>query len=60
LLGAKSAHVRYSGTFIGAMGIYPAVANTISWAANNIEGMSKHSLLVLENICSIQSLSESE
>jgi hypothetical protein len=41
LLGAKSAHVRYSGTFLGAMGIYPVVANTVAWAANNTEGMSK-------------------
>ena len=39
LLGAKSANLRYAGTFLGAMGIYPAVANTISWVANNTEGM---------------------
>ena len=42
LLAAESPHVRYAGTFLGAMGIYPAVANTIAWAANNTEGMSKH------------------
>lgn len=38
LLGAKSAGARYAGTFLGAMGIYPAIANTISWTSNNVEG----------------------
>ncbi|KAI9809382.1 MAG: hypothetical protein M1827_006894 [Pycnora praestabilis] len=41
LLGGNSAGVRYAGTFLGAMGIYPCVANTISWAANNTEGVYK-------------------
>ncbi|PWY94962.1 MFS general substrate transporter [Aspergillus sclerotioniger CBS 115572] len=41
LLGAKSAGARYAGTFLGAMGIYPAIANTISWASNNTEGVYK-------------------
>ena len=39
LLGCNSAGARYAGTFLGAMGIYPAIANTISWASNNTEGM---------------------
>jgi hypothetical protein len=38
LLGAKSAGARYAGTFLGAMGIYPCIANTISWTGNNVEG----------------------
>jgi hypothetical protein len=38
LLGAKSPGARYAGTFLGAMGIYPAISNTISWASNNTEG----------------------
>jgi hypothetical protein len=38
LLGCKSAGGRYAGVFFGAMGIYPAIANTISWASNNTEG----------------------
>lgn len=38
LLGAKSPGVRYAGTFLGAMGIYPCIPNTISWASNNTEG----------------------
>ncbi|KAL4884448.1 major facilitator superfamily domain-containing protein [Aspergillus karnatakaensis] len=41
LLGAKSAGARYTGTFLGAMGIYPAIANTISWTSNNTEGVYK-------------------
>lgn len=38
LLGAESPGARYAGTFLGAMGIYPAIANTIVWAGNNTEG----------------------
>ncbi|KAL2815642.1 major facilitator superfamily domain-containing protein [Aspergillus cavernicola] len=41
LLGAKSAGARYAGTFLGAMGIYPVIANTISWTSNNVEGVYK-------------------
>lgn len=39
LLGSGSPGVQYAGTFLGAMGIYPAIANTISWASNNTEGL---------------------
>lgn len=38
LLGCESAGGRYAGVFLGAMGIYPTIANTISWASNNTEG----------------------
>ena len=38
LLGAKTAGTRYAGVFLGAMGIYPCIANTISWTGNNVEG----------------------
>lgn len=38
LLGCESPGARYAGTFLGAMGIYPAIANTISWTSNNTEG----------------------
>ncbi|KGO77754.1 Major facilitator superfamily domain, general substrate transporter [Penicillium italicum] len=41
LLGCESAGARYAGTFLGAMGIYPAIANTISWTSNNTEGVYK-------------------
>jgi hypothetical protein len=45
LLGAKGAGARYAGTFLGAMGIYPAISNTISWTSNNVEG-TLHPLLI--------------
>ncbi|KAI9715780.1 MAG: hypothetical protein M1812_005779 [Candelaria pacifica] len=41
LLSASSPGVSYAGTFLGAMGIYPCIANTISWASNNTEGVYK-------------------
>ena len=41
LLSAKSAGVQYAGTFLGAMGIYPCISNTITWVANNTEGVYK-------------------
>lgn len=31
LLGSADPHVQYAGTFLGAMGIYPCIPNTISW-----------------------------
>ncbi|CAN9370606.1 unnamed protein product [Alternaria alternata] len=41
LLGSGNPNVQYAGTFLGAIGIYPTIANTISWAANNVEGVYK-------------------
>ncbi|KAK2836832.1 hypothetical protein FQN49_006680 [Arthroderma sp. PD_2] len=41
LLGSKSPQIQYAGTFLGALGIYPPIANTISWASNNTEGVYK-------------------
>ncbi|KAF2034645.1 MFS general substrate transporter [Setomelanomma holmii] len=41
LIGSANPHVQYAGTFLGALGIYPCVANTISWASNNTEGVYK-------------------
>lgn len=41
LLGSQNAGVKYAGTFLGALGIYPCIANTISWCANNVEGVYK-------------------
>lgn len=41
LLGSTDPNVKYAGTFLGALGIYPCVANTISWASNNVEGVYK-------------------
>lgn len=41
LLGSAAPGVQYAGTFLGAIGIYPCIANTISWASNNVEGVYK-------------------
>jgi hypothetical protein len=41
LIAAKNTAGRYAGTFLGAMAIYPCVANTIAWTSNNTEGKSK-------------------
>ncbi|KAI9812990.1 MAG: hypothetical protein M1832_006427 [Thelocarpon impressellum] len=41
LLGSERAGVQYAGTFLGAIGIYPCIPNTISWASNNVEGVYK-------------------
>lgn len=44
LLGSDTAAVRYAGTYLAALGIYPCVANTISWTSNNIEGVYKRGI----------------
>lgn len=41
LLSGKSPGIQYAGTFLGALGIYPCIANTISWVSNNTEGSYK-------------------
>ncbi|KAI4141577.1 MAG: hypothetical protein L6R39_005277 [Caloplaca ligustica] len=41
LLSAESPGVQYAGTFLGALGIYPCIANSIVWASNNTEGVYK-------------------
>ena len=46
LLGSGDPAVQYAGTFLGAMGIYPCIANTISWVANNSEGVYKRGVVL--------------
>ena len=41
-----AAGVRYAGTFLGALGIYPCISNTISWGSNNIEGVYKRGVAI--------------
>ena len=36
LLGAESPGAKYAGTFLGALGIYPCIANTITWVSINL------------------------
>lgn len=46
LLGSQKAGIKYAGTFLGALGIYPCIANTISWTSNNIEGVYKRGVVL--------------
>ena len=44
LVAGTSPGVQYAGTFLGALGIYPCVANTIVWTSNNTEGVYKRGI----------------
>ena len=46
LLGSDRAAIQYAGTFLGALGIYPCIANTITWVANNVEGVYKRGVVL--------------
>ncbi|KAK4214814.1 major facilitator superfamily domain-containing protein [Rhypophila decipiens] len=46
MLGSEDAAVRYAGTFLGALGIYPCISNTITWMANNTEGVYKRGVVL--------------
>ena len=44
LVAAPNPGVRYAGTFLGALGIYPCISNTIVWVSNNTEGVYKRGI----------------
>ncbi|KAI0593260.1 major facilitator superfamily transporter [Biscogniauxia sp. FL1348] len=46
LLGSTNPAVKYAGTFLGALGIYPCISNTITWMANNTEGVYKRGVVL--------------
>jgi len=46
LLGSSDPAVQYAGVFLGALGIYPTISNTISWVANNTEGVYKRGVVL--------------
>jgi nitrate/nitrite transporter NarK len=46
LLSFDNPHVKYAGTFLSALGIYPCISNTISWVANNVEGVYKRGVVL--------------
>ncbi|TVY68633.1 putative transporter [Lachnellula suecica] len=46
LLGSQQPGIKYAGTFLGALGIYPCISNTISWMSNNIEGVYKRGVVL--------------
>ncbi|TGZ78356.1 retrograde regulation protein 2 [Ascodesmis nigricans] len=41
LIGSTNPKLSYAATFFGALGIYPGIANTITWVSNNVEGVYK-------------------
>lgn len=41
LLASRNIRLSYAATFLGALGIYPCIPNTISWISNNVEGTYK-------------------
>ncbi|KAI1827965.1 major facilitator superfamily domain-containing protein [Xylaria intraflava] len=46
LVASDNPAVQYAGTFLGALGIYPCIANTITWMANNTEGVYKRGVVL--------------
>lgn len=46
LIASPSQRVQYAGLFLGAMGIYPIIPNTIAWVANNVEGVYKRGVVI--------------
>ncbi|RPB27349.1 MFS general substrate transporter [Terfezia boudieri ATCC MYA-4762] len=41
LLGSRGIALRYVAVFLGALGIYPCIPNTLAWVSNNVEGVYK-------------------
>jgi len=46
LIASTNPHIQYAGTFLGAMGIYPAIPNSLTWASNNLEGVYKRGVCI--------------
>ncbi|KAM5387761.1 hypothetical protein ACJA88_001021 [Fusarium oxysporum] len=44
LIASTNPAVQYTGCFLGALGIYPVIPITISWVANNVEGVYKRGI----------------
>lgn len=46
LLGSSNPQVQYAAVFLGAVGIYPTIPNSLSWVMNNTEGSLKRAIVV--------------
>lgn len=46
LISTNNPKIKYAGTFLGAAGIYPTIPNSLSWAANNMEGVYKRGVVI--------------
>ncbi|KAI9711400.1 MAG: hypothetical protein M1828_001916 [Chrysothrix sp. TS-e1954] len=46
LISTTTPGVQYAGLFLGALGIYPCIPNTIVWGSNNFEGVYKRGIVM--------------
>jgi len=46
LLSTPNVQVQYAGVFLGAVGIYPTIPNTLAWVSNNTEGSLKRAVVL--------------
>lgn len=46
LIGTTNPKLSYAATFLGALGIYPCISNTITWVSNNVEGVYKRGVTI--------------
>ncbi|KAM5372976.1 hypothetical protein ACJZ2D_007187 [Fusarium nematophilum] len=46
LLASEKPKVQYAAVFLGAIGIYPTISNTLSWVVNNTEGSLKRAIVL--------------
>ncbi|RSL55222.1 hypothetical protein CEP54_009479 [Fusarium duplospermum] len=46
LIATSNPKIQYAGTFLGAIGIYPTIPNTLSWLINNTEGSLKRAVVL--------------
>jgi len=46
LISSKSPALSYVAVYLAACGIYPAIANTVAWVSNNVEGSYKRSVSI--------------
>lgn len=46
LIASANPTIQYVGTFMGAVGIYPTIPNTLSWCSNNVEGVYKRGVII--------------
>lgn len=44
--GSSKPSIQYAGVYLGALGIYPCISNTVSWTANNVEGVYKRGITI--------------
>ncbi|KAL4072803.1 major facilitator superfamily domain-containing protein [Scleroderma yunnanense] len=44
LLASRDAKLSYFAVYLATCGIYPCIANTVTWVADNVEGSSKRSI----------------